>query len=206
MPRSTTEARESHDNQGRRYHSIHEVDDGDAGGPEGGVHRRRLQGQEGGAVRSAGRLYPHLQCQAPAWVRAECRCHQGKGRGYHRLHRGERCLRDGRLGQGSGHRRQGHHAGGRFRRLCQGAGSGSGPERPRHGHAQPALRPGSAGRQGDPPGRGAAGRVRGEQGRSRSSRRCSRFLPTASWPVLLGHPRIADEVSEGRGCPGQARA
>ena len=57
-------------------------------------------------VRGPGRFHPDLQCQASARFRAERRCAKGQGHRHHRLHRGQRCLRHGRLGQGPGHRRQ----------------------------------------------------------------------------------------------------
>ena len=44
-----------------------------AGGAEGDLHRRDLQGQEGGAVRGSRRLHADLQRQAPAGLRAERR-------------------------------------------------------------------------------------------------------------------------------------
>ncbi len=53
----------------------------------------------------------------------------------------------------------------RFRGVRQGARAGIGPDGPRHGHAQPALCPGRAGRQGDAPRRRGTWRLRGQQGR-----------------------------------------
>ena len=70
-------------------------------------------------------------------------------------------------------RRQDHDAGRRIGGVHQGDRPGARPDRPRHGHAQPALRADRAGRQGDASRRRGAGRLRREQGRSQFWPICS---------------------------------
>ena len=71
-----------------------------AGWAEAEDHRRGLQGQEGRAVRRAGRLHADLPQQSPAGLRQERRRDQGQGRRHHRGHRRQRRLRHGRLEEG----------------------------------------------------------------------------------------------------------
>ena len=88
------------DDQDWRFDACRHLRLHDQGRPAEDVHRPALQGQDGRAVLGAGRLHAHLRCQAPAGLRAACGRHQGQRRRHHRLHGGQRRVRDGRLGQG----------------------------------------------------------------------------------------------------------
>src|SRR5262249_3335186 len=85
------------------------------------------------------RLHAHLLGPAPARLRRAGRGDQGEGRRRGRVPRGQRRVRDGRLGQGPGRRGQGPHARRRQRRADEEARPRAGREPPRDGHPRTAV-------------------------------------------------------------------
>ena len=91
------------------YHEVEK--DGCPIGPESGQASRSLtRGKKVVIFGLARRVHAHLLGQARAELSRGLRQAQGEGRRRHRLHVGQRRVRDGRLGARAEHRRQGAHA------------------------------------------------------------------------------------------------